>query len=328
MKQTKKLLVAACIFAFVFSLVNMVQPTQVMAAAKPKLSSTKLTVPLGVGEKYGTYSVYNAKEGYDEMRYTKPLTVKNKVKGATYTFKSSNTKVAKVNAKSGVITGVKAGTAKITCTQKLKGKTTTVGTCKVTVKNPSLSGEELKSPCRYALGTGTFLSYVTLNYGPVNHGMFEGNEVKYEYNGDGLSFSYSENTDWKYTATKTGVYDVSVSVLCNKKWIRVGTRKVEIKDIAVKDLNTGDPDEYLYLKKGDYLSAYRLMEFYYEPFSNDDYTFEVANDGVLSELKSDPESFYDEGFELLSEGATTVKIYKKDGTYIGTSTVTIVYFNE
>lgn len=325
MKRTKKLLVAACIFAFVFSLVNVVQPTQVMAAAKPKLSSTKLTVPLGVGEKYGTYSVYNAKEGYDEMRYTKPLTVKNKVKGATYTFKSSNTKVAKVNAKSGVITGVKTGTAKITCTQKLKGKTTTVGTCKVTVKNPSLSGQSLKSPCRYALGTDTFLTYETLNYGPVNQGFFEGNEVKYEYNGDGLSFSYSEDGQWYYTATKTGVYDVSVSILYNKKWIRVGTRKVEIKDVAVKDLNTG---ELLYLKKGDYLPPYLLMEFYYAPFSNDDYSFEVANDGVLSELKKDPESFYDEGFELLSEGTTTVKIYKKDGTYIGTSTVTIVYFNE
>jgi uncharacterized protein YjdB len=49
------------------------------------------------------------------------------------TFKSSNTKVAKVNAK-GVVTALKKGTAKITVTNNGVKKT-----FKVTVKNPKLN---------------------------------------------------------------------------------------------------------------------------------------------------------------------------------------------
>lgn len=87
------------------------------AAKKPKLNSKKVT--LTVGKK-------------------KTLKVKNKIKGSTYTWKSSKVKVAKVTKK-GVVKAVKAGTATITCkvktkaTKKKKAKTYTLK-CKVTVK--------------------------------------------------------------------------------------------------------------------------------------------------------------------------------------------------
>jgi len=87
------------------------------AAKKPVLNSKKVT--LKVGQK-------------------KTLKVKNKIKGSTYKWKSSKTKVAKVTKK-GVVTAVKAGTATITCkvktkaTKKKKSKTYTLK-CKVTVK--------------------------------------------------------------------------------------------------------------------------------------------------------------------------------------------------
>ena len=68
------------------------------AAKKPKLNSKKVT--LTVGKK-------------------KTLKVKNKIKGSTYTWKSSKVKVAKVTKK-GVVKAVKAGTATITCKVKTK----------------------------------------------------------------------------------------------------------------------------------------------------------------------------------------------------------------
>jgi hypothetical protein len=68
---------------------------------------------------------------YRTGKITIKATVKNG-KGKT-TFKSSNTKVAKVNAK-GVVTAVKAGTAKITVANNGVKKTFTV-----TVKNPKLN---------------------------------------------------------------------------------------------------------------------------------------------------------------------------------------------
>jgi len=87
------------------------------AAKKPTLNSKKVT--LTVGKK-------------------KTLKVKNKIKGSTYTWKSSKVKVAKVTKK-GVVKALKAGTATITCkvktkaTKKKKAKTYTLK-CKVTVK--------------------------------------------------------------------------------------------------------------------------------------------------------------------------------------------------
>lgn len=316
MKQTKKLLVAACIFAFVFSLVNMVQPTQVMAAAKPKLSSTKLTVPLGEGGNYRCYWVFNSNEEEPAMYESKPLTVKNKIKGATYTFKSSNTKVAKVNAKSGVITGVKAGTAKITCTQKLKGKTTTVGTCKVTVKNPKLSMNAIDLP----MGTGVYWDSLELkmSYGPTPD--IEYKDLKFELNSDGLSFTFdSESGGYKYVATKTGVYNATVSYRYNKKWMKVGTAEFQVRDVEAIDY------ECDWFSKGNVIMSYPLLKYCPEPYDPSDYIMEAAKDGVLGDWKKTDDGA--EGLEIIGEGVTTVKIYKKDGTYIGTSTVTISLYN-
>jgi uncharacterized protein YjdB len=73
---------------------------------------------------------------YRTGKVTIVATVKNGV-GAT-TYKSNNTKIAKVNAK-GVVTAVKAGTAKITVTNNGVKKVFTV-----TVKNPKLNKTSVK----------------------------------------------------------------------------------------------------------------------------------------------------------------------------------------
>ncbi len=63
----------------------------------------------------------------------KPVTIANKKKGASYTFRADKKAIISVSKK-GIVTGRKTGTAKITVREKYKGKTRTLGTVKVKVK--------------------------------------------------------------------------------------------------------------------------------------------------------------------------------------------------
>ena len=62
----------------------------------------------------------------------KTIQLKNKKKNAAYTYKSTNTKVAKVTKK-GVVTALKAGKAKISVKEKIGKKTKHIGNVAVTV---------------------------------------------------------------------------------------------------------------------------------------------------------------------------------------------------
>ncbi|MCR4956376.1 MAG: Ig-like domain-containing protein [Lachnospiraceae bacterium] len=128
MKTLKKTAAVAMAMVMVLSMSFSVKmPTQ---AAK-RLNYSKIT--LGVGISTGK-TFYN---GSGEKVKYKNLSIKNKSKKATYTFKSTNSKVAKVS-KSGKVTGVSKGTAKIVATQRKNGKTTTIGKCTVVVKAPGV----------------------------------------------------------------------------------------------------------------------------------------------------------------------------------------------
>lgn len=76
---------------------------------------------------------------------TKYINLSNTKKNAKYTYTSSNTKVVKVSTKDNLsgayLTGLKAGTAKVTVKQFYKNKTTTVGTVKITVVKSSINDE-------------------------------------------------------------------------------------------------------------------------------------------------------------------------------------------
>lgn len=114
-KKLRKTMGGICLVGAVA--VSGMQINPVTAATKTSLSVKKVTISLG-------------------KQKASSITVNNKVKGATYTFKTSNAKIVKVTAK-GVLTGVKAGKAKITVSQKLKKKVTKVGVVNVTVKQAS-----------------------------------------------------------------------------------------------------------------------------------------------------------------------------------------------
>jgi hypothetical protein len=129
--------IVAILFSFVL-LINFIFPSEftlqeAKAAVKPSIA-TKMTISRG--------SLESDYIGYFKTDYY-TLKVENPVKKATYSFTSSNKKIVtvKVSGSKATLTGVQAGTANITCQQKLNGKTTKVGTCKITVKNAVASEE-------------------------------------------------------------------------------------------------------------------------------------------------------------------------------------------
>lgn len=109
----KRVLANVLVVAMLFALVITV-PTVADAAAKPSIS--KKSQNILVGKKYD-------------------FNIKNKIKGSTYTWSSSNKKVATVDKK-GVVTGVKRGTATITCVIKAPKKTYEIS-AKVAIKAPA-----------------------------------------------------------------------------------------------------------------------------------------------------------------------------------------------
>lgn len=78
---------------------------------------------------------------YVNGKYT--ISLKNKLKNATYFYTSNKTSIAKVSAK-GVITGRGKGTAKISVRYKYKGDFKSVGTFNVTVKKATLKSSYKK----------------------------------------------------------------------------------------------------------------------------------------------------------------------------------------
>ena len=78
---------------------------------------------------------------YVNGKYT--ISLKNKLKNATYFYTSNKTSIAKVSAK-GAITGCGKGTAKISVRYKYKKEFKSVGTFKVTVKKASLKSSYKK----------------------------------------------------------------------------------------------------------------------------------------------------------------------------------------
>ena len=96
-------------------------PTAIGAASK----SIKLTAVPEATLKTKSLTVKRGKK--------KPITIANKKKGASYTFRADKKAIISVSKK-GIVTGRKTGTAKITVWEKYNGKTRTLGTVKVKVK--------------------------------------------------------------------------------------------------------------------------------------------------------------------------------------------------
>lgn len=114
MKLMKNVLAKLLVGALLVSTVTIANPNVTLAAKKPVISKTEQTIL--EGKKFN-------------------LNINNKVKGSTYTWKTSNKKVATVN-KRGFVTGVSKGKVTITCVVKTP-KTTYELKSKIIIRKPA-----------------------------------------------------------------------------------------------------------------------------------------------------------------------------------------------
>lgn len=259
------------------------------AAKKPSIEKS---MTIGTGSTIYEFPVF-IKDDY----YT--LEVKNPVKKATYTFTTSNKSIVTVKTKGtkAYLTGVKAGKATITCNQKLNGKTTKVGTCKVTVKNCTASAEIYAYDGLPVGKSDTFLVIQS----------YRNQDAKYTYTTDSKNLSVKEvvkkeegskNVYKVYqtvTAKKAGTYKVTVKETYNKKTRTVGEFKVLIEKARVSE------ETSLY-------SGESMLGFYLVEFSRYDvnYVFEAEDETIL-------ETYLDEGTVMIkgnAAGTTTLNIYE------------------
>ena len=287
-KQHRTCLVKA-LFCFMLVasviLLNALTPATAKAAEKPYIYSE---MTIGTGTTHSDYFGYLKNDKYT-------LEVYNPVKKATYSFTSSNKNVVtvKTSGTKAYLTGVKAGTATITCNQKLNGKTTKVGTCKVTVKNAKAE-LELFEPLPMGTGSGWFIYW-----------MYRNNDAKYTFTSSSKDFSFKEveekdgdfvNIYQTYTAKKPGKYTITVKESYNKKERNVGKFTIEIVKATVR--STAEVYE------GDEFWAFEMVDF---ARTDCKYLFDFGNEGIVDIYNSEDGITYVKG---IKPGTVTVKIYE------------------
>ena len=286
-----------------------VNGVEAKADSKPTLSAKKITIGIGsygARDIMGTYHV-------EKTRYA--LSVENSVKGAKYVFKSTDTNIVTVEKEGavGYLTGVSAGTAKIKVKQKLDGKTTLVGKCKVTVKEATATASEyLFEDAGLRIGTMTTLIADITNFNPAAEYTYECNDSNFtmvdarEEEGDGWYTHYQT-----YVAKKAGTYTVTVKETYNNK-----TRNIGIFEVVVAEASV-EPEVTFWIGCEEYL------DWCIYNYCTDGYWYKLKEDGILEDL--------DGGcVKPAKEGTTTVDIWHYDaandtkGEFIGTITVNVV----
>ncbi len=305
MNQLKKNRIAR-IFICMVLVMTMILPAGLTANAATAKPSIQAKMTIGAGSIVGNFDYYSKDDKYT-------LKVSNSVKKATYSFTSSNNNIVKVKVSgtTAYLTGVKAGSATITCNQKLNGKTTKVGTCTVTVKNSTLSQD--------------FVPVVPMGTSAPNEPIeifYRNNDAKYTYISNNKNFSMKESLsqfDGMYfikhsvTANAPGTYSVTVKETYNKITRTVGTIKFTVKKATM----SGDSSVDL----GSRMWAFELMNNYR---SDVNYLF-ISGDEEIVDLYSEDKTVYLKGLKV---GTTTVTVYENTATpdknkLVGTCKVTV-----
>ncbi len=310
------------------------------AAKKAAVSTTEMTIPVGKMNN----KVYWNKNSW-ELSNAQKLSVKNAVKGATYQFTSSNTKVVTISKKGGYLTGLKAGSATITCTQTYKNKKTTVGKCKVTVKNSALAVSDYGN--EFPVGSDGFDLYdYYASAEPLFSVTYRNPNATYTYASSSKNFSIKEIkydaskakdvTDnkeyqamlkdyigsryfygYQFTAKEAGTYTITVKETYNKKTKTLGSFKVVIKDTSISEAKKE-------ILLGNSLNVFNLLNYakdtqYY--FIIKDYDETNPDNNVLELSQSGSELYL--YAKKTGTADVTIREGSEQGTVIGTVTIVV-----
>lgn len=268
-KRKLKTMVGICLIGALA--VSGMQMNHTSAAAKPGLSAKKVTISLGKQTK-------------------QTITIKNRVKGAAYTFTTSNKKVLKVSNK-GILTGVKAGTAKVTVKQKYKKKVTKVGVVKVTVKKASAVSSKTKT---YTYGRGK----VTVKLS--DYVKYPSADAKYQLVSDNkkiaanITLQAKKNYVGEINLKEAGTVTYSVNETYKKK-----TRTICKFKITVKGATFNKKAFEAQYKTADTEVVIYPMDFMQNITKEDSITFESSNEDVLI-VEDDTVITVDDGEAILT----------------------------
>ena len=314
MKRSIRKVIAFCCVATAMMVTAI--PAQA-ATKKPKLEVSKASISLG------TKGYHKMGDNWDTVG-THQIAIKNTKKGAKYVCTTSNKKVVTVKVKSNKInlTGLKAGTATITCKQTINGKTTTVGKVTVTVKNAKIRNVSEKTPIdQYTYND--MIDYCEES--PYIEYYSADNKVKYKISVDKKGFTVSDSKQYvggsrvlNYDATKAGIYTVTLKQTYNKKTV-TSSAKVNCIDAEVeKEVTFFTGQSYDWLR----LVYYTSSKFYYQFEGVDVDLFTKTDDSIL---------YIDEDYKLhpLKAGIVNVNVYYYDkkmetrGKLLGTCKITV-----
>lgn len=299
MKKFYKVIAAAVCFLLLASSVIMCTPdngtaTEVQAASKKTVKKAKLWA------KSRTRAVANPET----------IQIQNKKKGASYQFKSSNTKIVTVNKK-GSYQGVKAGKAKITVTEVYKKKKTKVGDLSITIKNSTLSKSKIEAP----LGKGGAF-FVINNINP---------KAVYTFTPKDSSLlkvikEKEKDTDPLYVieGLQAGKTTVTVTEKYKNKTRNLGSVEVEIKLSYFPDEKYLNPN----ISVGD---EYTLLDYLVNPNGDAEYKAKAA-DNTIVEVKiwdDDPWSLCIAGKKQGKTDVELTETYRGKTRTVGTFHVTV-----
>lgn len=187
---------------------------------------------------------------------TSKIRLSNKKSKASYTFSSSKKSVATVSKK-GVVTGQKAGTAKITVKQKYKGKTTKIATLTIKVKKAEIQDWIQYEGLYYTAQPGYYKKNpVTLSVSESDLLFYENPKAKYTFSSDSADLVISKGN--KVTEVKkSGKVNLIVKETYKGKTRTVGKIPVTLRDpaytgedivelaLGVEGSNTFDVNEHI-----------------------------------------------------------------------------------